>query len=135
MKTVQYIIAFTMVTLLIWIVDSGCAGRAQETMATGSFTATVVRGQVCPVQTQNTPCPPEPAHGVTLVILNQAAEEVASVVTDTQGQVSISLPPGIYRIEMPFPDGMEFTKDLPAHITITDGQQTRLDIYIDSGIR
>jgi len=44
------------------------------------------------------------------------------------------LPPGHYRVKR----GETFrgaTKDLPAPVTVSDGQQTRLDITIDTGIR
>ena len=62
-------------------------------------------------------------------------QEVQSVVTDAQGIYRISLPPGTYRVTMEPIPGVGLTKDLPATVTITKGQETLLDIYIDTGIR
>ena len=45
------------------------------------------------------------------------------------------LPPGTYRVEVGPLTGIEFTKDLPATVTVTAGQETRLDVHIDTGLR
>jgi hypothetical protein len=87
------------------------------------------------VQTIDTPCLPEPASGVTLFISTPTGQKIDSIVTDNRGTYSISLPPGVYQITMAPPGGLEFTKDLPATITITEKQETRLDIWLDTGIR
>jgi len=56
-------------------------------------------------------------------------------VTDNQGAYSVRLPSGTYRVETAPLVGIEFTKDLPATVTIAAGQETRLDVTIDTGIR
>ncbi len=57
------------------------------------------------------------------------------MVTDAEGAYRISLAPGTYRVTMGPLAGLEFTKDLPATVTITAGQEARLDIHIDTGMR
>jgi hypothetical protein len=72
---------------------------------------------------------------VKLVIRTLAGQEIGSVVTSEQGVYSISLPPGAYRIEATHLTGIEFTKDLPASVVISEGRETRFDIHIDTGMR
>jgi len=79
--------------------------------------------------------PPVPVEGARIVVSDLSGRMPRSVVTNDQGFYSISLPPETYRVTMaPLALG-GFTKDLPATVTITAGQQTRLDILIDTGIR
>jgi hypothetical protein len=87
------------------------------------------------VETADTPCPPAPAPGVKILVLTLAGQQIRSAASDDRGIYSTSPPKGIYRIEMAPLGGIEFTKDLPATVTITEGQETRLDISIDTGIR
>jgi hypothetical protein len=58
-----------------------------------------------------------------------------SVVTGADGRYVAVLPPGSYRVAVTSLTGIEFTKDLPATVTVTAGQETRLDVYIDTGLR
>ena len=46
----------------------------------------------------------------------------------------IALSPGTYRVELQR-QGIDSSKDLPRTVTIANGQTTRLDISIDTGIR
>ena len=101
----------------------------------GKLTGKVMRAPTSPVGRIGVPSPSEPAANVKLVITTLAGQEFASVVTDEQGVFSISLPPDTYRVETTALSGMEFTKDLPATVVITEGRKTRLDIHIDTGIR
>jgi hypothetical protein len=67
--------------------------------------------------------------------MGPGAQESRVAVTDQEGHYRLSLPPGSYRVEMgPLPP-MQFTKDLPATVTITVGQETRKNIRIDTGMR
>ena len=129
--------------LLMSIIVAGCAnnsGTAPQTskenraVGRGILTGKVMRGPMSAVETKDTPSS-QLASGVKLVILTSTGEEIASVVTDSRGVYSIGLPPGTYRIEMGSLGGMEFTKDLPATVTLAAGQETHLDISLDTGIR
>jgi len=84
------------------------------------------------------PGPPgaEPVSGFRVVIISGLdGRQVASAVTDDQGQYRINLPPGSYRISSGALPRGGFTRDLPTTVTVTDGQEKRLDIRIDTGIR
>ena len=76
-----------------------------------------------------------PAPGVKLLIYNPARQEIASVITDETGHYRLPLPPGPYLIELAPGQGRVFSKDLPARVTITRGQETRLNLHLDTGLR
>jgi hypothetical protein len=122
----------------------GCAEGARitpnprgekETVEKGVFAGRVMRSPTCPVGGAGMSCPAEPASGVTLSILSLGGEKIASVVTNDRGAYRVSLPSGTYRAETAPRPGLEFTKDLPATVTITTGQETRLDVTLDTGMR
>jgi hypothetical protein len=115
--------------------DGATVPRAKEKTQQGTLAGAIMRGPTCPVQTANTPCPPEPASGAKILVLTPAGKEVRSVVADREGKYSVSLPAGSYRIESEPLRGLEFTRDLPTTITVTAGRETRLDINIDTGMR
>jgi carboxypeptidase family protein len=110
------------------------AGGAGTSKGRGVLTGKVIKGPVTPAQETRTPSS-MPAPGVQLLILTLEGQEVYTVVTDAQGTYSIALPVGPYRIEIAPLSGIEFTKDLPTAVTVIEGQETYLDITIDTGIR
>jgi hypothetical protein len=57
------------------------------------------------------------------------------VVTSVDGSYLIAVPPGTYRVTMENRPGMGVAKNLPATVTVKAGQQTRLDIHFDTGLR
>jgi hypothetical protein len=58
-----------------------------------------------------------------------------SVVTDGLGEYAIAnLPPGMYVVTMELAAPIGFTKQLPATVIITAGQETHFDIRVDTGI-
>lgn len=129
---------------LVGVALGGCAEGSRMTsnprgektrIESGVLAGRVTRGPTCPVGGVGPACPAEPAPGVTLSILSPTGERVASIVTDDHGAYWVSLPPGTYRVETGPRPGLEFTKDLPATITILTGQETRLDITLDTGMR
>ncbi|HEY3306716.1 MAG TPA: carboxypeptidase-like regulatory domain-containing protein [Candidatus Binatia bacterium] len=77
----------------------------------------------------------EPVSGFRVIVSSLDGRQVASAVTDDQGEYRVNLPPGSYRISSgAFPRG-GFTRELPATVTVNEGQERRLDIRIDTGIR
>ncbi len=101
----------------------------------GTLTGAITLGPVSPVERPGIKPALVPAPGVKLLILTPARQEIAAVTTDAGGQFRVDLPPGTYQVKMAPRKGKEFTKDLPATVTITPGQETRLDIRLDTGIR
>lgn len=88
-----------------------------------------------PLQGPGMPPATAPAPGLKLVIYGPGRQEITSVLTDEGGTYQVKLPPGTYLIEMAPEKGLGFTKDLPATVIITQGQETRLNIRLDTGIR
>jgi hypothetical protein len=76
-----------------------------------------------------------PAQGVRIVVTGPDGREVQSMLTDATGLYRMSLPPGSYQVTIPQLPIPQFTKDLPATVTIAASQERRLDIRIDTGIR
>ncbi len=125
---------------LIWsclVVLAGLVSLPGGSQAAGMGTLTghVTLGPVSPVQRPGIQPAQLPASGVKLLIFGPARQEIAAVATDADGQFRCDLPPGDYLVEMVPRKGKEFTKDLPATVTINPGQETRLDIRLDTGIR
>ncbi len=101
----------------------------------GTLAGRITRGPMFPVSGPGAPAPPpSPVAGAELKIVDSKGVVVATARTEGDGRYHVALPPGQYRIE----HGESFrgaTKNLPATVTINDGQQTRLNIVIDTGIR
>ena len=111
------------------------AGIKSQAPGMGTLTGRVTLGPVSPVERPGSQSAPTPAPGVRLLIYGPARQEIATVTTDTDGQFRVELTPGTYQVEMGPRKGKEFTKDLPATVTITPGRETRKDILIDTGMR
>jgi hypothetical protein len=126
--------------LLVGLLGLASGSRANEVATppaagTGALTGLVTRWPTSPVQGPGLPPAAAPAPGVKLVIYGPGRQEIATVLTDAAGHYRVNLPPGSYLIEMALEKGRGFSKDLPATVTITQGQETRLNIRIDTGIR
>ncbi|MEW6658732.1 MAG: carboxypeptidase-like regulatory domain-containing protein [Thermodesulfobacteriota bacterium] len=101
----------------------------------GTLSGRVTLGPLSPVEGPGSKPARVPASGVKLLVYGPARQEMATVETDKEGRFRIDLPPGSYQVEMGPKKGKEFTKDLPATVTITGGRETRLDIRLDTGMR
>lgn len=142
MGTIKYNLASLLSAFLIGVIiaacdaDSGDFNPNGETgeVETGTLVGEVTRGPISPVEGKDTPSS-EAAPDEEILIMTPGGDEVDSVISDDQGLYSIDLTPGAYVVDIASLDGIEFTKDLPATVTITEGQDTRLDIHIDTGIR
>ena len=101
----------------------------------GTLTGKVTRGPLSPVERMPGPRGSEPVTGFRIAISGLDGQKVASAVTDDQGQYVVNVPPGDYRISTDMIPRGGFTRDLPTTVTVTEGQERRLDIRIDTGIR
>lgn len=101
----------------------------------GTLAGAVTRGPTAPVSGPGRPAAPARAvAGAELKILNPKGAVVATARTGGDGLYQIALPPGEYRVER----GNGFdgpARNLPARVAISPGQRTRLDVWVDSGIR
>ena len=109
--------------------------KLKKEVGKGVLTGLVRRSPINPVMTEGMPSTSDPAPDVKLIILTPKRKKIASVTTDAKGEYKINLPLGTYRIETTSLVGIEFTKDLPTIVNITEGQETHLDINIDTGMR
>jgi hypothetical protein len=100
----------------------------------GTLAGKVTRGPLSPVERPGSRGA-EPVSGFRVIISSLDGQQVASAVTDDQGEYRVNLPPGTYRISSGALPRGSFTRDLPATVTVTDAQEKRLDIRIDTGIR
>jgi hypothetical protein len=119
----------------------GCMAQPAADTGTGNvqtglgvLAGTIVRGPVCPVMTRDKPCPPRPAAGAMLVVATMKGERIVTVTAGPDGRFHADLQPGAYRISLAG-QGMEFSKNLPATVEINAGHETRLEVFIDTGIR
>jgi hypothetical protein len=130
--------AFTVVEGKRWPIDrlmEAGTHEAQSVSGMGVLVGRVIVGPLSPVVRSGESGAPVGVPGARIVISRIGGEETTALVTDDHGGFRVPLPPGSYRIDMPPLTGGRFTKDVPATVTITEGQGTRLDIRIDTGIR
>jgi hypothetical protein len=113
------------------------AGASPETYnrTFGKLTGRVTRGPTSPVSGPGIKAPPiAPVGGAELRIFDSKGAIAATARTDPDGFYRLSLPPGIYRVER----GGGFTgaaRNLPTMVAISPGGETRLDVWVDTGIR
>ncbi|SRR5713101_4982995 len=107
----------------------------RDVQSAGILFGTVTKGPLFPVVRRGAPWQPSGVAGAHIDIAIIDGKLLSSVETDSSGTFKVNLPSGTYKVTMPSLYGAMFTKDLPATVTITDGQQSRLDIHLDTGIR
>jgi hypothetical protein len=101
----------------------------------GTLSGRVTRGPMFPVSNPDIPAPPSPpVAGAELKIVDSKGAVVATVRSGCDGHYRLTLPPGNYRVER----GSGFSgaaRNLPSMVAISPGGETRLDIWVDTGIR
>lgn len=107
---------------------------AEAQSGMGVLTGTVVLWPVTPTERPGMPST-APAPGVRIVVSGPDGREIQSMLADAAGLYRTSLPPGTYQVTIPQLPIPQRTKDLPATVTIAAGQERRLDIKIDTGLR
>lgn len=137
-RSIFYLIGL-FVFLVSCAVNGGCADTGPKRIAEGrggTLTVVISMGPISPVQKLGSPSS-RPYPGVKVNILRLDKEENArSAVTDQEGKFTISLSPGIYRVELPpSASALGHYADTPSSLVITEGNETKLDIYFDTGLR
>jgi len=129
-------------TLLVLLLLTGGMSRRASSLPlsvivqpSGILAGTLTKGPLSPVERPGTPARPSGVADAQIDIVTTEGKLLTSVETDSSGTFSVNLPAGTYKVTMPSLYGAMFTKDLPATVTIAAGQQTRLDIRLDTGIR
>jgi hypothetical protein len=132
------------VVIMVALAIAGCTrdggqsttagGQSGPTGSYGILTGAITRGPMSPVSRPGAPPSPVPVAGAELKIFDLKGAVAATARTDRGGLYRVNLPPGNYRAER----GAGFSgaaRNLPAMIAISPGGQTRLDIWVDAGIR
>jgi hypothetical protein len=118
--------------LLLACTDASPTSNASNGVLQGQVTI----GPLCPVETEDDPCLPEPSLFTShkLVILSDG-KEVQRVDIDGEGNYRTELPPGIYTVDYTPRDIGIPGLFKPPSAEIREGQTTILNIHIDTGIR
>lgn len=102
---------------------------------------TVLLGPTCPVEREDSPCPPRPGANLAVQIYagGEAGMYVANVRTDDDGRFRIDLPPGAYTLDGPCSGPMKcivaYPRLVPTTVTVESGAFTEVTIRGDTGIR
>ncbi len=92
----------------------------------------VLSAPSCPVERENSPCPPRPVDGASVVAL-RGQHVVASTHTAAGGRFRLALQPGRYRIRATNIGGLATTA--ARSVLLRSGHTTQLTLTVDSGIR
>jgi Carboxypeptidase regulatory-like domain len=115
------------------LLAGACAGSTSTVQgASSGIEGKVVLGPMCPVETQDSPCPAKPL-AADVVVSTVDGEKVAGVRSGGDGRFRVSVPPGDYLITVEKLEGIQFVKPLP--VTVQDGAFVDVTVSVDSGIR
>ena len=106
------------------------AGTASGTALSSGLTGVVLRAPIAPVCMPRVPCM-RPAAGVVLAFRRGVRGETR-VTTAKDGSYRILLSPGRYDVRVTRPLAHRV---MPAHVTVYAGKLTRVNVYLDTGIR
>jgi hypothetical protein len=118
---------------------AGCShseGHAYRSTASyGTLSGRVTRGPTWPVSGPGIKVPPAPPVArAELKIVDSKGAVVATARAGGDGRYRLTLPPGNYRVERG--SGLSgMARNLPSIVAISPGGETRLDIWVDTGIR
>lgn len=92
----------------------------------------VVLAPTCPVETESSPCPPEPVQATVRVQSN--GETVEMFETDADGTFVVDLDPGDY-VLIADPATTGAMAGRPTAVTVEPGVYAQVDVVLDTGIR
>lgn len=105
---------------------------ADEADLSATVSGIVEQGPTCPVETLDSPCPPAPAVGATVEVLQQG-EVVASTTTDADGHFELGAPEGVVEVRAESTEGLP-SQDV-ATFTLDAGDDVEAVFMLDTGIR
>lgn len=112
---------------------SGCAlAGTDDPELVATVTGRVELGPTCPVETLDSPCPPAPAVGATVEVL-QEGEVVASTTTDDDGRFELAAPEGVVEVRAESAEGLP-SQDSET-FTLDAGDDVEAILFLDTGIR
>lgn len=109
--------------------------EASQSEMVGVLVGSVMLKPRTPVEGLPNPPPATPLAGVEVRVSDAAGADVASVRSDDSGEYRLELAAGTYQVDLGPLAPLQFSKDVPASVSISAGLETRFDIRVDSGIR
>ncbi len=109
---------------------SGCGAGEPDLPAT--VTGQVLMGPTCPVETLIHPCPPAPAVGARVEVV-QEGTVVTSTTTDADGQFELAAPLGSVEVHATSTEGLP-SEDVKT-FTLDAGDLVEAQLMLDTGIR
>jgi hypothetical protein len=119
--------------LSILLFAFSCGEPAAPGILQGKVTIGPLQPVVRPGEVVEVPCEVYEARKI-MVYDKSVTKLVKQVDIDCEGRYMAELSPGTYMVDINR-IGIDFSKDLPAHVEIQSGVTVRLDIDIDTGIR
>jgi Carboxypeptidase regulatory-like domain len=120
-----------LVLAVVTLAACGGEGDVGEDPTSG-IRGRALSGPQCPVEVQGSPCPDLPWQG-TVVTVDVASGEEATVTTDAEGRFELSLEPGTYEVSISSESSPPFAK--PQTVTVEAGSFTEIVVSVDTGIR
>ena len=127
--------------ILIFLIIGGSLAActaAPKTQAAGTLRGYVTIGPLVPVlregEPEPTPAPEVYATRQIVIYKPDGKTEVARAEINPQGNYEVSLPVGVYIIDINR-IGIDSASGLPQEVEIKEGEITILDVDIDTGIR
>ena len=116
--------------LVMVLLLSACSSGAGA--PTGGIQGTVTAGPTCPVETQNSPCPPGVWTGTVRATAADGTSTEAQ--TDENGRFVLPLSAGSYTVAPVVADSGPPTAK-PVTVTVGEGVMQTVDLEVDTGIR
>lgn len=122
--------------VLLVLFQAACNQVAPQ--APGTLEGHVTIGPLAPAlregEPEPTPVPEVYAAREIVIYAQNGRTEVARAQIDARGNYQVSLPPGVYVVDINHV-GVDRAAGLPQQVEIRSGAVTRLDVDIDTGIR
>jgi len=131
-----FILVLVGLTMIVAIALNSSGPQEVPGSRNGTLTGNVTIGPLCPVEPCTLPHDRLVAAYAAwpIRVSTPGGTAVSSVIADPGTGYTISLKPGTYIIEIPHP-GIGGSRELPATVTIRGGENVRLNISVDTGIR
>lgn len=113
---------------------AACGGSAGTILANAGIDGLVTIGPICPAAREGMPCPDEP-FAATVLIVDEAGDEVARVESGANGRFQVALAPGSYTLVPQSPSPGAPPSAEARSVEVRAGAFTAVTIEYDSGIR
>ena len=112
------------------VLIGGTAGGAINHPVPGIY-GTITAGPTCPVERADQPCPPRPVAAKVKAVKHRRT--IGSARSNSAGDYAMGLRPGTYTIVVD--TGSTFPRCPTTTVTVPTGQNVKVDIACDTGIR